>query len=827
MLFVLMFEWLTLLATRRCLPQIAHCAAMDVSRGRRTISTDLGRSQGARLIGLLAAALSVAGAVGAAGCRRSRTPDGTETASVQGKALSANGRALPGRAILERDSTRGLVRVTSKALDSKGEFELHDLAPGRYLLRAEAAGYATVTVPLELMPGDNLTTSLRLEPEQLLEGVVQDARGQPLVDAVVLAWPMGKRGATVVEARSGKDGKFTLAGLPRGAWTLLAEAPGFGTLELERVDVPSRQLVLRLEGEARSMGGIVVDQNGKNVTGARVALGGSSLKEPRVTTTDARGTFLFRGVGYGKYTLRASHGKASSLPAGQVIDDGTGWMPPFRLMLGDGTFLEGRVIDDGGKPLVNASVEVTALPNDDLPETVTVGADGRFQVGPLPPGRYQALARVPDHVLVAPREVRLRVDGTASVELRLSRAAGLSGRAVDELGAPIAGVGVSAVSLSSAGNDELAVLAGTLPLAAEAAELPPRSLARPGNLRTTTTDARGRFQLDELPPGRTRLELQHPQRLPVRREPILLGAGGRQDLGDLVVATGAVLVGRVLDEAGRPLDGARVEARGQGKKGDGPFRVSTGTDGRFTLRLPGGDYSVVAVAPAHAPQSIFALHAVPGAPAPPLELRLARADGMLEGTVREASGRAVTRASLVVLAAPPGLGDPAGTAWRPRSTAEIVGKNAALPLASGHSDYQGKFKLRGLPRGPLILEVRHNDFAAIAAVISAGEKVALKMARPGGIEGEIREGGSGAFVARYELQTVGPEGRQAERVEKQGAGFSIMGLQPGKWTLKVVSPGFAPVEQEVNVPASQSKREPSIKDLRIDLNRGGTATAAP
>jgi hypothetical protein len=38
-LLVLMFEWLTLLATFLCLPQIAHCAGMGSPEGR-TISTD-------------------------------------------------------------------------------------------------------------------------------------------------------------------------------------------------------------------------------------------------------------------------------------------------------------------------------------------------------------------------------------------------------------------------------------------------------------------------------------------------------------------------------------------------------------------------------------------------------------------------------------------------------------------------------------------------------------------------------------------------------------------------------------------------------------------
>src|SRR5678809_447504 len=35
MLLVLMFEWLTLLATRRCLPHTSHCAAISNPSGRR------------------------------------------------------------------------------------------------------------------------------------------------------------------------------------------------------------------------------------------------------------------------------------------------------------------------------------------------------------------------------------------------------------------------------------------------------------------------------------------------------------------------------------------------------------------------------------------------------------------------------------------------------------------------------------------------------------------------------------------------------------------------------------------------------------------------
>ena len=77
----------------------------------------------------------------------------------------------------------------------------------------------------------------------------------------------------------------------------MVEAPGFGTLRLERVDVPARPLVLRLEGEARSLGGMVVGADGNPVVQARVLLGGPALSTPREAFTSDKGLFLFHGLG--------------------------------------------------------------------------------------------------------------------------------------------------------------------------------------------------------------------------------------------------------------------------------------------------------------------------------------------------------------------------------------------------------------------------------------------------------------------------------------------------------------------------------------------------
>ena len=61
-----------------------------------------------------------------------------------------------------------------------------------------------------------------------LIGMVQDGRGVPLPDALVIAWPKDKREGSVVQARSDAEGHFVLSRLLPGTWTLLAEAGCLG-----------------------------------------------------------------------------------------------------------------------------------------------------------------------------------------------------------------------------------------------------------------------------------------------------------------------------------------------------------------------------------------------------------------------------------------------------------------------------------------------------------------------------------------------------------------------------------------------------------------------
>jgi hypothetical protein len=458
-----------------------------------------------------------------------------------------------------------------------------------------------------------------------LIGVVQDSHGAPLPDAWVIAWPKAGRRNSVVQARSDSDGRFLLPRLAPGTWTLLAEAAGFGTLEVDRTMPDPGLLVVAMEGEGRSLGGIVFSAPNRAQAEARVVLGGPGLRWPREAMTDARGVFTFSGLGLGRFSLRATHAKLVSASANQVIEEGSGHLPTLRLQLQPGAFVEGRVHDDLGRILPGTTIDLLTLPSDDLPSTCRSDEQGNFVVGPVRPGRYQLFARLDGHVQLDGPEPLLGAGSRVTVTLRMARQARVSGRVLDEEGAPLSGVPVSVVGLVT-GQDEVIVLPGALPTATEAAELPPSALARQGSIRTALSDGQGRFTVTGLAPGRSRLDASPADRLPLRREPLLIAPGDSRDLGDLVVFAGVLLTGRVLDQGGQALDDVQIEARPLGKPPRPSIRASADKQGQFSLRVPVGEYQISAQAKTHVPQSISFVRAS-GRPEP-LEFRLAAsADG--------------------------------------------------------------------------------------------------------------------------------------------------------------------------------------------------------
>jgi hypothetical protein len=137
--------------------------------------------------------------------------------------------------------------------------------------------------------------------------------------------------------------------------------------------------------------------------------------------------------------------------------------------------------------------------------------------------------------------------------------------------------------------------------------------------RLTTTDDSGRFELRNLPAGRWTLtavkagyvSLRLGQRRPAEAvQPIDVAEGARFDAANFALPRGAVVSGRVTDDAGDPIAGVRVQAlsyrMARGQRQLSPVGVVAQTDDTGSFRIYGlgpGDYYVSARADAGAVES--------------------------------------------------------------------------------------------------------------------------------------------------------------------------------------------------------------------------------
>lgn len=129
--------------------------------------------------------------------------------------------------------------------------------------------------------------------------------------------------------------------------------------------------------------------------------------------------------------------------------------------------------------------------------------------------------------------------------------------------------------------------------------------------RLVTTDAEGRFELRDLPAGRWELTaskggyvtMRYGQRRPFEAgRPIELADGQIMQQVNFALPRGAVIAGRVLDEFGDPVAGARVQALryqlSQGTRRLSPTGMFAQTDDTGAFRLYGlmpGEYYVSAL----------------------------------------------------------------------------------------------------------------------------------------------------------------------------------------------------------------------------------------
>jgi len=506
-------------------------------------------------------------------------------------------------------------------------------------------------------------------------------------------------------------------------------AHGDGTLSGRVVDAdeqPMVDIVVRAD-DAYGVLGTSFTRSGYDGTFAftdlasdrvRVSAGGGTAQEVAIGSTDvllrAPAAIVQRAV-----QLRWTDGEALRLRAANIllaVVDATGAAQAERLLL-EGEAMRVRYPRDA------RSVSITVL--DVRLATLDVATGHRKpDVGPLP---------------VLRRAVAVDLESSGPIEIPLARGLALAGTVRDDGGRAVAGATVTARRVDQRAHTEAA-------------------------LSHVCTDAEGAFRLQGLGAGEWTLALAsggfelHP-------DTKLVYAAGRDDVRLVVLGSRSVF-GSVVDERGRPLEGATVRATPALTRGTVRTSRQAVTDAEGAFRIEGlaasepievwvdglrrGDeaWLPILARTVDDPEREQSLRMQPGA--------------LVRGRVSGAEAALLASARLEMWTA---------------ETAESKARVAAF--GSPHAD--GTFALGPVPAGRYEIRVRHGDTNTLGrriAVEAPAEDVELTLVDDGRLRGRVLGSGSGVRI------DVFGEGTASHTVTDAGGVFAV-GVPRGSVTLLV------------------------------------------
>ena len=669
--------------------------------------------------------------------------------------------------------------------DPEGRFRISGLSAGWFTFRADNPGFVAAVVEHVRIPEQETEVDLgeiRLPAGGAIEGIVTDAHGRPVAEAWVGLSPSDsedfRTAMAVLSGRrpteTGPDGRFRIGDLPREArYDLHVDHEGLRPAEVLGVEVPTAEpLRIRLS-QPRTLSGRVVDELGEPVAGASVEPsvktvapdGSTHIRGDGRTTTDPEGRFVLSRVSPGTVDLLASAPgyRSRSLPV-QVPEEGE--IEPAEIVLGPGTSLEGRVLDNQGLPVHQAQIRIQTRRGDEV--SFGSGAlsdeEGRYEIVDLEPGPVEVQA----YLFLQGRSTRAAVEiqpGRNRLDLKFPAGAEISGRVVDNRGEPLAGASLSLErsrqdqaewstgplhAISSAdgsfvfadvtdGEYRLAARRRGFGLATHPGEirvdgapvtglelrLSPGAVIRgrilgfrPDELRSVSVHAfsegNGRplmaivspeaaYRIDDVAPGEWHVIANVAPSLTVRGT-AEVAEGADEVVLDLEVPTGFTLTGRVLLDR-EPLPGVQVTAAAKGGSSD--WREgTTRLDGGFRLEhLPAGSYTLAVRL------SQGSIHYQMLEIGGDLDVAVEISTGAVAGRVLRSDGLPVSGASVVL-------------------NREIPELQAIVPGPSVTSDERGAFEILRIPAGTYKLIVQADGFPPSESriVVTPGGTVNLDVA---------------------------------------------------------------------------------------------------
>jgi protocatechuate 3,4-dioxygenase beta subunit len=630
-----------------------------------------------------------------------------------------------------------------------------------------------------------------------VEGRVVDRLGRPIAGARVVARAAGDGGTEVI-AHSDGEGRYGLKLGSGAAARLRVEADGFVTEEVPGVIPPQAGLEIALSRRLALEG--IVRAHGQPAGGAEVTIAGAS--GTRAAKSGPDGAFSFGALAEGRYALRAVRGEAEAAYLdGVMVTTGDGGAGVVVVELQPATTLAGKLRERGGRPIGGGEVTLSEADGAPLPRSVVTDNEGNFHFVAVLPGSYVVSAHAEGFYPAEPKS--LRVGKTApTVELRLDPGATVEGRVVDEHAQPVAGadvevsgetpdgtpIAMTATSSTAAAATgarvepagELGILRGPVPYP------PPVPMNEPAPApKQFRTDDKGAFRVTGLPAGKLVVVATHPEFARGSSEPMHVVAGADLKV-TVVLSRGVELHGRVVDDRGDPVGGAELV-------GEGAALATTDARGEWSIAHVARAMTLTVRATGYLP----ATRAVSPSERGPFDVTLRKAEGRLAGDVVDDRGTPVS-AARVQIDAPP------------------------MPKRWATTDRSGHFSADGLGPGPYRVVVTHADFApATFEAVAPTDDARLALAPGGGIDGDVRDARLGGVppAVRLELRVAGSV--RLLPVERDGR-FSATAVPAGRATLAASAPGYVTLAREIDVIAGDRPHDVTVRDVRIELERGGT-----
>ncbi len=483
--------------------------------------------------------------------------------------------------------------------------------PGKerlFRVRADGAGVVPVLFEnvYDVSESEDLGEHLLARAEKI-SGTAVDASGAPLGGAEVVLEPGG--------GAAGDDPAFHPL-----ARTVMTGADGI--FRFDEANATGNRVTVRRDGLAPTLAsglragalarpvalaagfpvsGVVRDAAKRPAAGALVR-----LESVRATTrwilTDAEGAFSIPNAPDGRGALVVDAGDAGwaakpdvrvPLPAGRTL----------TVALAAPAALTGKVVEDKtGRPVPRAKL---FLKGNAFARLVRTAPDGTYALKGVPPETYRLAVDEARYVPWTQAALKLAPDEPKRLDIALTPGATLTGRVVDESGAPVA---AARGTLTRGGENTFAGL---------------RRMLRAGAETTVfRTRPDGTFTASRLVPGdNQRLFVSHAEYERATVAGLSLPAGGTKSGVNVVLKRGATIAGVVKDGNDQPLADVEIQVDpsmnfrgGAGGMAVNLMRVGgpssrpktkSGPDGAFAIRgISVGEYALILKKPGWATERV-------------------------------------------------------------------------------------------------------------------------------------------------------------------------------------------------------------------------------